>query len=87
MHAKIQFWCFPELAGAEGEEREERAVSGTCLTVDVTLLPLVFAFELPNKSDTYLLLLLYDSMRAAEPGPSRVSPLRAHTGPGEQREQ
>lgn len=56
--------------GAEGEEREERAVSGTCLTVGVTLLLLVFAFELPNKSDTYLcLLLIYDFIGAAVPGP------------------
>lgn len=45
-------------------------MSGTCLTVGVTLLLLVFAFELPNKSDTYLcLLLIYDFMGAAVPGP------------------
>lgn len=61
MRTKIPFWRFPEPAGAGGEEREEPAVSGTCLTVDVTLLLLVFASELPNKSDTYLcLLLIYD---------------------------
>lgn len=34
---------------------------GTCLSVGVTLPLLVFAFELPDKSDTYLcLLLIYD---------------------------
>ena len=45
----------------KGRSREERAVSGMCLTVDVTLLLLFFSFELPNKSDTYLcLLLIYD---------------------------
>lgn len=61
MHTKIPFWPFPDPAGAGGEEGEERAESGTGLTVDVTLLLPVFAFELPNKSDTYLcLLLIYD---------------------------
>lgn len=36
--------------GAGGEERS--AVSGMCLTGDVTLLCFIFPFELPNKSDT-----------------------------------
>lgn len=57
--------------GAGGEERS--AVSGMCLTVDMTLLWFIFSFELPNKSDTYLcLLLIYDFILPAVPGMCRV---------------
>lgn len=61
----------------------ERAVSGTCLTGDVTLPLLVFSFELPNKSDAYLcLLLIYDFISPAVPARGGARGATAAPGSG-----
>lgn len=50
----------PSPGGSRREERREEPHQ-MCFAVDVTLLSVVFSFQLPNKSGTYLcLLLIYD---------------------------